>query len=150
MKKNIPFLFLSVLFCFLGSSCSLPSQFSNITLYFEATDDINDNVLLPVDIVIVDKSLSETVLQIGPDDWFGDVLRDRLVGNEVTHLAFRSSSERNVKIDIPEGVTKVIIYADYENNIDRVGQQIVISPETMNFSPSYTIKIKQNKMELAP
>ena len=149
MKKTMPLLLFGFLFCFIGASCSFPSQFSSITLHFQSSDIINENVLLPVDIVIVDKSMSETVLQIGPDDWFGDVLRDRLVGKEVTHLAFRGNSEREVKIDIPDGVSKVIIYADYENKIDRIGQQIVISPETMNFSPSYTIHIQQNKMEPA-
>ncbi|MFZ5758294.1 MAG: hypothetical protein ACOY32_01525 [Thermodesulfobacteriota bacterium] len=132
------------------TGCAQPKKFSDITINFASEPVINEDVLLPVDIVVVDRSLAEAVLEVGPEDWFGQSMRDRLVGDEIQHIAIRGNAEREVKITIPDGVTKVIIYADYENNADRLGQQIVISPEKENFAPSYRVTIKENRMELAP
>lgn len=141
--------FLVPAFCCLFLSGCLAPKTSTITLLFSADREINENVLLPLDIVVVDKSLSETILDIGPDAWFGDSLRDRLVGEEVHHLAIKGGSTREVSVEVPGETNKVIIYADYENNIDRLGQQIVISPEQSTFSPSYEVIIKDNNMELS-
>ncbi|MFZ5764378.1 MAG: hypothetical protein ACOY4H_02135 [Thermodesulfobacteriota bacterium] len=132
------------------TGCAQPKKFSDITINFASEPVINEDVLLPVDIVVVDRSLAEAVLEVGPEDWFGQSMRDRLVGDEIQHIAIRGNAEREVKITIPDGVTKVIIYADYENNADRLGQQIVISPEKEDFAPSYRVTIKENRMELAP
>ncbi len=132
------------------TGCAQPKKFSDITINFASEPVINEDVLLPVDIVVVDRSLAEAVLEVGPEDWFGQSMRDRLVGDEIQHIAIRGNAEREVQITIPDGVTKVIIYADYENNADRLGQQIVISPEKENFAPSYRVTIKENRMELAP
>ncbi len=149
MTKKI-YLSLILPIVFSLNACAKSPHFSDVTLYFESDPYINDNVLLPVDVVIVDRSLAETILEIGPDNWFGDTLRDRLVGDEVHHLAIKGSSQRQVEVTIPEETTKVIIYADYENNLDRPGQQIVISPEKTKFQRRYNVKIQNNKMELAP
>jgi hypothetical protein len=134
--------------CLFLNGC-ISSKVSKITLHFNADREINENVLLPLDVVVVDKSLSETVLSIGPDDWFGDSLRDRLVGEEVHHLAIKGGATREITVKIPEETNKVIIYADYENNIDRLGQQIVIAPKKAVFSPNYKVLIRDKNMELA-
>ncbi|OKY76355.1 MAG: hypothetical protein BM485_03710 [Desulfobulbaceae bacterium DB1] len=150
MGKKSCRLFLFLILSVMLGACAAPKKFSDITLNFAADPSINDDVLLPVDIVVVDRAVSESVLEIGPENWFGETLRDRLVGEEIQHVAIKGDARREVKITIPEGVTKVIIYADYENNVDRLGQQIVISPEKNNFAPSYKVNIKDNRMELAP
>lgn len=146
--KKLCFLSL-VVFAFSFFACAITRPFSTVTLDFQSIKDINDGALLPVDIVTVEKSVSDSVLEIGPDNWFGNGLRDRLTGEEIKHLAIKGGSTRQVKIKVPSEVEKIIIYADYENNIDRAGQQVVILPARFNFLPIYKINLKESKMETA-
>ena len=132
------------------SGCAMPKGFSDVTIMLESEGSINEGVLLPVDILVANDGLASSALGIGPDDWFGAELRDRLTNEEVQRLAIRGGTTRNVKVSIPEDVRRVIIFADYENNNERFGQQIVITPEKLNFFPKYRVRIRDNRMELVP
>lgn len=129
-------------------ACGLPTQYSDITVTLDPQQEINDGVLLPVDILAVDAGTSESALSIGPDNWFGEDLRERLTGDEIKRLAITGGDSKSVQVKIPKGVNKIIIFADFENNSDRVGQQIVIVPEKLNFLSKYKIQVNENRMEL--
>jgi hypothetical protein len=144
--KKICMLFLIVLGL---SACSLPAQYTDINIILDPAKDINDGVLLPLDVLAIDAGSSEAALGVGPDNWFGEDLRDRLTGDEIKRLAISGGIEKSVLVKISEGVNKIIIFADFENNSDRVGQQIVIVPEKLNFLSKYRIKINEDTMELA-
>jgi len=139
------------LFCLIAiglSACVSGPHLTDITIRLVPAKKINEGVLLPVDILTVDSSLSATALGIGPDNWFGEDVRDRLTDDEIKRLAISGGNTKSVSLKVPENIHKVIIFADFENNSDRVGQQIIIAPEKLRFLPKYKININEDQMEL--
>jgi len=130
----------------MGCAMNYKLKPTQITLFIEAGPHINGGVLLPLDIIVVDASLSDLILDIGPEVWFGHSSRDRLVKKELRRFAISSGEIREIKVDVTRKTKRIIIYADYENDMDRNGQQLVIEPKRWHFN--YTIHIGLNKMEL--
>jgi len=123
-----------------------PFTIGSLPIFFVAdNNNINENLLIPVDIIVVENS--DPVLEIGPENWFMHQKRDALLKDkEIYRLTLSSWEQRKISIIPGSDVKKIVIYADYEKIFDRNGQQIVIFPKTMDFT--YMIKMTRNGMEL--
>jgi hypothetical protein len=130
------------------SACAKIPRFSDITLILDPASEINEGVLLPVDILAVDSVISSKALEIGPDNWFGEDVRDRLTDGEIQRLAIKGGEEKKVSVKVNKSVHRIIIFADFENNSEAAGQQAIIIPEKFRFRPTYTILINDNSLEL--
>jgi len=122
-----------------------PQKIWPISITLIADKHINNNDLLPVDIIVV--KASDTILEIGPENWFGDPKRDTLLEGEIYKLAIGNSQKRCIKIKVNPDIEKLIIFSDYTDLTDREGQQIVIDPEKWQLH--YYIHLRDRKMELA-
>ncbi len=119
-----------------------------VKIAFQADNHINEGVLLPVDIIAVQDSAVESVLDIGPETWFGHRMRERLIsGKELFTFALSGGAKRKVKISVPKENKRVLVYADYENSEERDDQQVVITPSGWHFG-YYLIKVTGHAMEL--
>ena len=127
MKSGVNICIICILLSLVGCG-----KATHLSLTINSAPGINDGVLLPMDIIAVEKSKVEQVLDVGPEDWFGDSLRDSLHpgSNEDIHrLAVKADTSRVVDVRIGEEVEQVVIFADFENSVDRESQQIIIIPE---------------------
>jgi len=131
-----------------GAKNLLPPKQLSMTIHVAADVNVNDGVLLPLDILFVENDKADAALAVGPDKWFGEDLRERLTNDEIRRLAIRSGDRKDVQISYPDSVKKIIIFADYENNNDRFGQQLLITPDNFKFKNSYHVNIHGNRMEL--
>jgi len=121
---------------------------TTVVVSLEPVENVNDGVLLPVDIIAGDEQLASMVLGIGPDAWFVDPLRDRLSGEQIHKLAVSGEKVREISVNLSENTQRIIIYVDYDRNNERMGQQVVINPESIGFSKTYNIRLGETKMEM--
>ncbi len=135
MKKKIFIIFILFL---VGSGCS------TLKVRMKAEDRINNDVLLPVDIIVVSESMQNEVMEIGPEEWFGHSLRERLTEIELHSLAISGGEKRKVKVKRKSRSQKVIVYADYDNSTDRNKQQVIIVPK--KFRRTHCVEIMENEM----
>lgn len=142
MKKSLSGLVLCMILSVLVSCVSK----STYTLNFSADPQINENVLLPVDVIVTKDSSMNKVIEIGPEDWFGHQAREVLVYNELFPLAISGGDEREKKIVVEKDISRIIIYADYENNNNREDQQLIIN--CSEDKRNYKILIKENTLEM--
>ena len=142
MKKITTGLILSAILCFF-MSCATTSTY---TLSFAADKQINDDVLLPVDIIVAKDPVMNSVVEIGPEEWFGHQTREVLVERELYPLAISGGEERVKKIIVDKEISRIIIFADYENSNDRDDQQLIIN--TSDRKTKYLILITENKLEI--
>ena len=119
---------------------------TSITLHFTAEKYINDDVLLPIDIILVKGSVIDAILDIGPEQWFGHIQRESLEKNERISLAMSGGEERIKRIELTPGFTRMIVFADYEGNTEREGQQLIIPQGKLK--KEYRIKIKERALEI--
>jgi predicted component of type VI protein secretion system len=134
--------------CSMKRKVSKMFQATKVIISFESTQNVNDGVLLPVDVIAGDEQMASMVLGIGPDAWFADPLRDRLSGEQIHKLAISGNDTREITVHLSETTRRIIVYADYDRLTERAGQQIVIIPESIGFSKTYTIRLKDTKMEM--
>ena len=131
-------------------SCQLikeiqPIPIFPITLNFYSGNHINKDARLSVDIIIVEDS--DAILEIGPEDWFGDDKRGTLLkGEQLYKLSFLGNQTQKQKVKVKSSISRIIIFAEYDNSLDREDQQLVLEPKTWNLN--YTILLKDNHMEL--
>jgi hypothetical protein len=118
-----------------------------VTLRIESEKHINGGVLLPMDVISAEGSLSDSILDVGPEIWFGHEIRERLVEEELRRFAVSGGQKRKVKLRVGGEVKRIIIYADYGKNMNRKGQQVVIEPKQWPFA-GYKIQIRENELEL--
>lgn len=142
-----------VLICLLSaiviSSCGFKKigqpELRTLTLHFKADSVINDQVLLPVDIIVTPSPVMKKIVQIGPEAWFGSQFRDTLLDDEIYPLAISGGGERTKKIVLKD-ITKILVYADFENTMNRDAQQLILDcPKEDN---QYEILIKDKNLEL--
>lgn len=117
-----------------------------LTLKFTADPVINSDVLLPVDVIITPDPVMKKILNIGPEDWFGHRSRDILIGDELFTMAISGGTKRTKEIPMDENISKIIIYADYEETINREDQQLIIN--CADKETSYEILIRENNLEI--
>ena len=117
-----------------------------LTLKFTADPVINSDVLLPVDVIVTPDPVMKKVLNIGPEDWFGHRSRDILIGDELFPMAISGGTERIKEIPMDENISKIIIYADYEETINREDQQLIIN--CSDKKKKYEILIRENHLEM--
>ncbi len=117
-----------------------------LTLKFTADPVINSDVLLPVDVIITPDPVMKEILNIGPEDWFGHRTRDILIKDELFTMAIAGGTERTKEIPMDENISKIIIYADYEETINREDQQLIIN--CADDETSYDILIRANHLEM--
>ena len=142
-----------VLICILSalviSSCGekkvKPPALRTLTLHFKAASEINDQVLLPVDIIVTESGVMKKIVQIGPEAWFGSQFRDTLLDDELYPLAILGGGERTKKIVLKD-ITKILVYADFENAMNREAQQLIL--DCPNEDNQYEILIKEKNLEL--
>ena len=128
----------SLLSVFVFTGCSS-------TLSLVADRHINNNVRLPVDLIMVRNDAE--VIDIGPDSWFGDPKRETLtIEDELIRLSFSGGEKMKYKLTMGSGVDKLIIFADYINQDERDKQQIVIPRSRWGFS--HTVQLRKNGLEL--
>ena len=127
-----------------GKKSNLP-ELRTLTLHFKADPAINDQVLLPVDIIVTPAPVMKKIVQIGPEAWFGSQFRDTLLDDEIYPLAISGGGERTKKIVLKD-ITKILVYADFENAMNREAQQLILDcPKEDN---QYEILIKEKNLEL--
>ncbi|KPA19400.1 conserved hypothetical protein, membrane or secreted [Candidatus Magnetomorum sp. HK-1] len=147
-KKLISSIFLLFIFVFFLSACSgvniKPTQIWSISLTFIADQHINNGIRLPVDVIAVKSS--DAVLEVGPEDWFGDSKREKLLKDEIFKLAIGDGEKRQIKIKLNSEIQRLLIFADYTDQVERKGQQIVIDPDKWQLN--YIIHLKDKSMEL--
>jgi len=148
MKRQWRAVLIFIIFPSLMMGCLMNYKLkpTRITLFIESGPHINNDVLLPLDIIAVDASFSDLILDIGPEAWFGHSARGRLVKNELRRFAISSGETRKIEVNVNKKIKRIIIYADYEKVIDRRGQQVIIEPKRWRFN--YTVRIGFNEMEL--
>jgi len=118
-----------------------------LTLNFTADPVINSDVLLPVDVIVTpDPAVVTKVLNIGPEDWFGHRSREILVADELFPMAIAGGTKRTKEIALDDNISKVIIYADYEDSINREDQQLIIN--CSDKKKKYEILIRNNNLEI--
>ncbi|MBF0232052.1 MAG: hypothetical protein HQK65_03325 [Desulfamplus sp.] len=146
--KKIVIIGLLVLFCMLLGCAkkNIIEEPTRVTLHFAAEKYINDGVLLPVDIIIAEGSIMDSILEIGPEKWFGHFQRDSLGQGELIPLAISGGEIRTKNILLTPGFNKIIIFADYEGNTDPAGQQLIIPQKKLR--KEYRIKIKERELEI--
>lgn len=141
-------LLICILSALVVSSCGKkvqPPELRTLTLYFKADSVINDQVLLPVDIIVTPSAVMKKIVQIGPEAWFGSQFRDTLLDDELYPLAISGGGERTKKIVLKD-ITKILVYADFENAMNRDAQQLILDcPKEDN---QYEILIKEKSLEL--
>ena len=139
---------ISILTAMLMTSCAFMSKDKarTLTLEFKADSTINSNVLLPVDIIVIPAPVMQKIIKIGPEDWFGSQLRDTLLDDELYLLAMSGGGQRSKNIVLKPDIYKVLVYADFEDAVNRDAQQLIIDcPDTDN---QYTVLIRGNNLEL--
>ncbi len=117
-----------------------------LTLNFKAAPVINSEVLLPVDVIVTPDPVMKDIVRIGPEDWFGHQTREALLDDELYPLAIAGGGERTKKVVLGEDISKVIIYADFEDTIEREDQQLLINCDDKK--KEYDILIRQNTLEI--
>ena len=116
---------------------------SNLTLVAERT--INNDVRLPIDIIMVEDAAS--VLAIGPDSWFGHPQREKLtLDDELIRLSFSGGERMDYKLSLGSKIDKLIIFADFINQEDRKQQQVVIPRSRFGFSKE--VRIGKDALEM--
>lgn len=125
---------------------SCASKTKTLTLNFTADPVINSNVLLPVDVIITPGPVMKKILNIGPEDWFGHHYRDVLIGDELFPMAISGGAERTKEFVLDKGISKIIIYADYEEAINREDQQLIIN--CSDKKKKYDILIRERNLEM--
>ncbi len=148
MKKWVLKAVICMLSAALITSCATkgPGKPRNLTLNFTADPVINAGVLLPVDIIVIPDAVLKKIVTIGPEDWFGSQFRDTLLDDELYPLAIRGGGERTKEIVLKHDITKVLIYADFEEAMNREAQQLVIDcPKSQN---QFDVLIRENNLEL--
>jgi hypothetical protein len=118
-----------------------------LCFYFFSEKKINDGILLPVDIILVNDAMGQEILKIGPEDWFVSEKRKTLVSDkEIIHLALKSGEYKKRKyVILNNDVNKAIIYADYDSQYSRKSQQIIIYPSYWKYY--YYINAKKENIE---
>ncbi|MFH1859955.1 MAG: hypothetical protein ABH870_02925 [bacterium] len=97
-------------------------------LTFQCDDNINGDMLLPVDIILVSQGEEKAILQIGPDAWFESEYRNNLTKGQLIKLALKGKEEKEIKVNVPQKESVAIIFADYTQITDQNLQQIIIYP----------------------
>lgn len=142
-------LLICILLALVASSCggkkAKQPELRTLTLHFKADSVINDLVLLPVDIIVTPSPVMKKIIQIGPEDWFGSQFRDTLLDDELYPLAISGGGERTKKIVLKD-ITKILVYADFENAMNRDTQQLIL--DCPNEDNEYEILIKEKNLEL--
>ena len=123
---------------------------SHLMVTIVSEPDINDGVLLPMDIMAVNESKTDQILEIGPEDWFGDPLRESMrpgAKGNIQRLAIGADATKEVEIALGEDVERVIVFTDFETSTDRESQEIVIVPTGM-FKNKVVIDVETSKMRV--
>jgi hypothetical protein len=123
---------------------------SSMMVTIVSEPDINDGVLLPMDIMAVNEDKTDQILEIGPEDWFGDSLRDSMrpgAKGNVHRLAIDADSKKVVEVKLAEDVERVVVFADFETSTDRESQEIIIVPTGM-FKNKVVIEVETSKMRV--
>ncbi len=123
---------------------------SHLMLTIVSEPNINDGVLLPMDIMAVSDGKTDQILEIGPEDWFGDSLRESMrpgAKGNIQRLAIGSDSTKTVELTIGEDVERVVVFADFETSTDRESQEIIIVPTGM-FKNKVVIEVETSKMRV--
>ena len=145
MKLGRGIIMLMCLFMLAGCGKS-----SNLMVTIVSEPDINDGVLLPMDIMAVSEEKTDQILEIGPEDWFGDSLRDSMrpggKGN-IHRLAIDADSKKVIEVTLAEDVERVVVFADFETSTDRESQEIIIVPTGM-FKNKIVIDVETSKMRI--
>ena len=136
----------SLVFCIILSVFVSCVSKSTYTLNFSADPQINEDVLLPVDVIVTKDSSMNAVIEIGPEDWFGHQTREVLIHSELYPLAISGGDKREKKVVVEKDISRIIIYADYENNNNREDQQLIIN--CSEGKRKYKILIKENNLEM--
>lgn len=132
-----------LLFVTLMSCASKPKT---LTLNFTADHAINSDVLLPVDVIVTPDPVMKNILDVGPEDWFGHQSRDILLGDELFRMAISGGSEQTKEVVLDEDISKVIIYADYDETMNREDQQLIIN--CSDKKKQYDILIRERNLEM--
>ena len=142
MKKRLS----GLVFCMILSVLMSCAGKSTYTLNFSADQQINEDVLLPVDVIVAKEPLMNKIIKIGPEDWFGHNSREVLVDNELYPFAISGGDERKKEVVVEKDISRIIIYADYENSDNRDDQQVIIN--CSDSKRNYRIRIKKNNLEI--
>lgn len=132
--------------CVLLISCSSKPRLRTITLNFTADPVINSEVLLPIDVIVTPDQAMKDIVKIGPEDWFGHQFRDTLLSDELYTIAISGGGVRVKNIVFEEDISKIIIYADFEDTINREGQQLLIN--CSDKKKKYEILVREKNLEM--
>jgi len=97
-----------------------------VKLTFQCDDNVNEDMLLPVDIILVSQSEEKAILQLGPDAWFESEYRNNLTKEQLIKLALKGKEKKEIMVNVPQKESAAIIFADYTQITDQNLQQIII------------------------
>jgi hypothetical protein len=126
---------LLVVFVSTFASCGLffpktppPPRNKTQTLLLKCDKRINQNMLLPVDIIYVTEGDDlKAVLKVGPNKWFYAEERDSWPHRQ--SLELRSGEDVLVTLKKPPDVVSVVIFVNYYQVEDQKAQQVILSTD---------------------
>lgn len=114
--------------CGLFSKTPPPPRNKTLTLLIKCDKIINQDMLLPADLIYVtEKDDLKAVLKIGPDKWFYAKERDNWPHKH--SLELRSGEDVLVKLKKPPDTVSVVIFVNFYKVEDQKAQQVILSTD---------------------
>jgi len=139
------FILLSILFTHFGCRTIKEAPLLYVTINIVADNYINDGSSVSFDIICVEDS--ESILNIGPEDWFVCPKRKALANSELKKLVFSNGQHITNNILVKPGVERIILFAEYTKIGNRKDFQLILEPGINN--AIFNIKLRENKIELS-